>query len=272
MKKKVSICMLIMCCFMVSASAETIIIEYELGGSWVYEQEHPETLSLTSNPAGGVTATMNVPSGIEDGGLTASRHSLPGFSLSDHAFVELDYSFLSSSVSGVLAFQDLILELEFFDAANNFYEIAIGLTRGETGQAFESWFAGPNLDDFMGPSSTQGLATDQGTLGLSIIGNTVMPYFKDVVGQMIFPFSEISPGWDIAPIVGAHDFRVDNDFEGSTLGGGSVSATVTLERVVYGVASPVPEPTTIALLSIGLAGLAGAEVRRRRKKKAADKS
>ncbi len=44
----------------------------------------------------------------------------------------------------------------------------------------------------------------------------------------------------------------------------------SLDHLQYG-NHVVPEPTTVVLLGIGLVGLAGAKVRRRRKKKAVGK-
>jgi hypothetical protein len=55
--------------------------------------------------------------------------------------------------------------------------------------------------------------------------------------------------------------------------GGGIADDIVFDELYYGVSpQPVPEPTTIALLGIGLVGLAGAEVRRRRKRKAVDNS
>ena len=63
-----------------SASADTHI-EYTMDGDWFYESEDWSTLSLSNNPSYGINVTIDVPTGMEEGGLSASRHDLPGFSL-----------------------------------------------------------------------------------------------------------------------------------------------------------------------------------------------
>ena len=85
-------------CFIAGSALADTNIEYTLVGDWIYEEETPGTLLLSTNPLGGITTTINVPSGIEDGGLTASRHDLPGFSIDNNIFIEIEYSSLTFNI------------------------------------------------------------------------------------------------------------------------------------------------------------------------------
>jgi hypothetical protein len=62
---------------------------------WTYTEEILGTLWLTANPSGGIIADIDLPTGTDDGGLVASRHDLPDYSLHNHGFIQLEYSSLS---------------------------------------------------------------------------------------------------------------------------------------------------------------------------------
>ena len=66
-------------------------ILYDLGPDWIYEEGSPGTLALTELPGVGVKVDINVPSNVE-GGLSASRHNLPGLIFDVDNFAQLHYS------------------------------------------------------------------------------------------------------------------------------------------------------------------------------------
>ena len=221
-----------------SSSADTVI-EYTLnGGGWSYEAEIPSTLlSLSDNPSGGVSVTINVDSYISDGGLTASKHELPGFNITSDTFIELSYNSLTSEVSGDSALLSLCIELEFIDSDFNSSSIAMAIGKRNGSWAYVTWFKKDGDGSFnisYDEPIPSGQSLNEGALGLYFHGNFVSAYFKDAKKNIFYPFVD----WDISQINGPNSFEVDNDFEAATPLGGTVSGSIVLKHVIYGVGSP----------------------------------
>jgi hypothetical protein len=71
-------------------------IEYTLDNGWVYESTY--TTFSDNAPSPGITVDINVPVFTAEGGLGGSEHDLPGFSLSDNNFAELNYNSFTTPV------------------------------------------------------------------------------------------------------------------------------------------------------------------------------
>ena len=233
----------VICVFAGSTVADTVI-PYTLTNGWTYEAVDWTTLVLTENPPSGIIASIDIPTGIDDGGLQTSRHDVVGYSLHNGGFIQLEYSSLSSVITGNPEGLDLCLELEFSDAGNIFYEIGMEVWQCSGGYSFETWFDVAGGGPYYKTPVPDGISVAEGALGLYNNGSLIFPYFIDAAGSVVSPFVV----WNISGITGTKDYRVDNEFEGSTTAGGTITASVNLVKVVHGPGNPF----TIEPLSGGI--------------------
>ncbi len=231
----------VICVFAGSDIRADTVIPYELNNGWTYAEGYPDTLLLTENPSGGIIVNINIPTGIDDGGLVASRHDLPDYSLHDHGFIQLEYSSFSSEITGNSQGPDMCLEIQFRDAEELNYEMAIAVSQDTEGFYFETWFGSEPDSSYYQTPVPDGLSLAEGALGLYSNDSLVRPYFIDADGSVFYPFDASFDPWDVSGITDTHEYSVDNDFEGTTTAGGTITASVNLKQVVYGSGAPAPE-------------------------------
>ena len=224
-------------------------IEYGLADGWTHQEGAPGTLALAEDPSIGMVATIGVPAGSAGGGLSASRHDLPGYSPKDGAFVELDYDSLDASLSGATASLDLALEVECVDGS--LHRIGMGITRAGGVDRFATRYDAAFLESDV----PAGVSIAEGTLGLLGGDDQLRPYFRAADGSLYHPFAS----WDVSALADPPSCALANRFAADTGVGASVEASVRLQTIA------LPEPgATPGLLGGGLVLLALSGRRRRR--------
>ncbi len=213
-----------------------------------------------------IVAVTNMPSDVSAASITIGGREWRKFTDTDDLFTHADLATIYDTKTGQL-----------------------GATTTLKGIDFTGWTWGNNADAVMlAKAFDPGISPSPVVSGMyvdSIYNSTEAPAFVDALGTTTYhPQANARSSMAISRDLNAKgevggievlDWARPYAWDKIVAGNRSFASHwafmgVLLYRTAGTTPKPVPEPTTIALLGIGLVGMAGAEVRRRRKKKTVD--